>query len=194
MGAKISLGWVSTTNDLNNEYTILMNNLKHLGVNIDYVKFSSDNSGFHWNVVDDYRTYSNKDFLSTLKEFHFLEIPISNFPFGKLTIEAVITLKVTNKYFGYLLEMEEYLIISSYNIKELETAEDIIIQYLKFIFKNFNVDYAFSDQEAEIEFSPEEFKHLQRPYYAIEAKHDHDGKVKITKANWYINGLTERLY
>lgn len=194
MGAKISLGWVSTTNDLNNEYTILMNNLKHLGVNIDCVKFSSDNFGVHWNVVDDYRTYSNKDFLSTLKEFHFLEIPISNFPFGKLTIEAVITLKVTNKYFGYLLEMEEDSIISSYNIKELETAENIIIQYLKFIFKNFNVDYAFSDQEAEIEFSPEEFKHLQRPYYAIEAKHDHDGKVKITKANWYINGLTERLY
>ena len=193
MGAKISLGWVSTNNNLSNEYNILINNLKLLGVNIDCVKFSSDNSGFHWNVVEDYRTYSNKNLLSTLKELHFLEIPISNFPFGKLTIEAVIKLKVTNKYFGFLLEMEEDSIISSYKIKELETAEDLIIQYLKLIFKNFNVDYAFSDQEAEVEFSPEEFKQLQRPYYAIEAKHDHDGKVKITKANWYINGLTQRL-
>lgn len=193
MGAKISIGWVSTNNDLNNEYNILINNLKLLGVNIDCVKFSSDNSGFHWNGVEDYSTYSNKNFLSTLRELHFLEIPISNFPFGKLTIEAVIKLKVTNKYFGYLLEMEEDSIISSYKINELETAEDIIIQYLKLIFKNFNVDYAFSDQEAEVEFSPEEFIQLQRPYYAIEAKHDHDGNVKITKANWYINGLTQRL-
>lgn len=193
MGAKISLGWVSNNNDLNNEYNILINNLKLLGVNIDCVKFSSDNYGFHWIEVEDYRTYSNENFLSTLRDLHFLEIPISNFPFGKLTIEAVIKLKVTNNYFGYLLEMEEDSIISSYKINELETAEDIIIQYLKLIFKNFNVDYAFSDQEAELEFSPEEFIQLKRPYYAIEAKHDDDGNVKITKANWYINGLTQRL-
>ncbi|MBB4824972.1 hypothetical protein HNO89_002198 [Sporosarcina luteola] len=193
MGAKISLGWVSTNINISNEYNILINNLKLLGVKINCVKFSSDNSGFHWSEIEDYRTYSNKKLLSILKELRFLEISISNFPFGKLTIDAVIKLEVTNKYFGFLLEMEESSIISSYKIKELETAEDLIIQYLNLIFKNFNVDYAFSDQEAEVEFSPEEYKQLERPYYAIEARRGHDGKVKITKANWYINGLTQRL-
>ncbi|WP_254634950.1 Imm64 family immunity protein [Paenibacillus sp. GbtcB18] len=51
-------------------------------------------------------------------------------------------------------------------------------------------DYAFCDHEAQIEFSPREFKpeRYSRSFWPDLS----NGELKIAKSSWHINGLTER--
>ncbi|MFF2158113.1 Imm64 family immunity protein [Paenibacillus chitinolyticus] len=51
-------------------------------------------------------------------------------------------------------------------------------------------NYAFCDHEAQIEFSPREFKPER---YSLSFWPDlSNGELKIAKSSWHINGLTER--
>ncbi|WDU84435.1 Imm64 family immunity protein [Caloramator sp. Dgby_cultured_2] len=95
-------------------------------------------------------------------------------------------------YFGFLIDIDEETIIKKIGINELEQK---ICDMIFDIYRVSEFDYAFCDNEAEIEFSPDEFKNLKEKIYSIlvlPINGDKRLELKLIKSNWKIDGYSLR--
>jgi len=192
MGATINIGFVkSDITTLNATYDCLINFLYVNGMKIKSIKFSTDDNGFNWKEISNPNDSESRKFVHQL--MYHCEFKVTNFLFHHSFIDVIIRLTIhEDDYYSIMIEIEEAFIINSYEINELEFVESFIVNFMKNTLRKLKMEYAFSSQDAEVEFSPEKFKKLTKPYYALEAKYNNNDKIIISKAHWYINGLTER--
>jgi len=192
MGATINIGFVkSDITTLNVTYDRLINFLYVNGMKIKSIKFSTDVNGFNWKEISNPNNSESRKFVHQL--VYYCEFKVTNFLFHHSFIDVLIRLTIhEDDYYSFMIEIEEAFIINSYEINTLEFVESFIIKFMEIFLRKLKMEYAFSSQEAEVKFSPEKFKKLTKPYYALEAKYNNNDKIIISKAHWYINGVTER--
>ncbi|MCY9591358.1 Imm64 family immunity protein [Paenibacillus chitinolyticus] len=109
-------------------------------------------------------------------------------PYKDLNVE--IEIEKCEEYSGFLVSFRESEVLPDYSEESLETATETIVKLVAEIYPTLQFDYAFCDLEAQIEFSPREFKPER---YSLSFWPDlSNGELKVTKSSWHINGLTER--
>jgi len=194
MGAKINIGFVkSDITTLNDNYVCLLNFLNENGMKVKLIKFSTEENGINWVEIRNPNVSETKKLVNQLKKVYFCEFKVADFPYNNSFIDVLIRLGIhEDDFYSFIIEIEEALIIKSYEINDLEFVESFIINFIEIFLGKLKLDYAFSSQDAEVEFSPEKFINLTKPYYSLEVKYDDNDNLKISKANWYINGVTER--
>ncbi|UAC47344.1 hypothetical protein K6959_11565 [Bacillus aquiflavi] len=190
MGSNISLGIVYASKQLANAENITRN-VSNLFVSDDgYIKsfkYSTDLQGTKWKEFSGINSELAKSMYSSLINSYYGSITIMSNLFNEKLKEMVISIEVTNEYFGFLVDIKEEL-LEGINLDELE--ENII----NFFMKNYEClkfNYAFCDHEAEIEFSPDEIAHMTDEVYSILLLQVNNELV-LEKSSWKIDGLTER--
>jgi len=198
MGSYIGIGLVYNI-DLQNRIELELKNIANYLVShegrITNFKYSKDEEGIEW---------VEKSFISNL-EIERIYNKISNNYFGEIEVEVSIlsieklkiriaVRKVDNYYFGILLDILEEELIGVGSKKKLNTITNNIVLLLEELYVVSNYDYAFCDNEAEIQYSPHEFQSLNKKVYSIVALPiREEKKVRIEKSNWNIDGLTDRI-
>ncbi|WP_431027538.1 Imm64 family immunity protein [Lysinibacillus sp. LZ02] len=195
MGAKINIGFVkSDVSTFNGNYYCLIDFLNNNGMKVKGITFSTNKNGLKWVEISNPHVSETKKLVDELKKAYYCEFKVTDFPYyNNSYVDVVIRIDIYgDDFYSFTLEMEEAFIIQSYEISDLEFVETFIINFMKTFCRKLKMDYAFSCQEAEVVFSPEKFKNLTQPYYSIEARYDDHNNLKISKASWYINGVTNR--
>lgn len=193
MGATMNVIFVkSDLSTLKNNFSSLLNYFLNNSIGFSSLHISNDEEGF--NGID--YNNPNQTFLENIMDkspdFYYLKLSFNNFPFGNLFIDGLLKIeKHENSYYSFGFEFEEVDILSNYDVDSLESVEKNIINTIEKIGENINWDYAFANQEAEVQFSPEQFEKETNAQYAIEITNSESG-LKISKSTWYVNGITER--
>lgn len=152
------------------------------------VKFCEDNDGESWIELD----YPNMDttFIKKMAKSYYVQIQscIDLFQMEQLKIE--IRIEKYDEFFGLLLLFNEDEILPNYSIESLEKITNTIINFILEVHPVLKFDYAFCDHEAEVEYSPKEFK--PEKYSLSFLPNLTNGVLGVRKSSWHINGLTER--
>lgn len=198
MGSYIGIGLVYniSENRLEKELRSLVNYLICREGSIESIRFSKDEDGNEW--VEE-RLKNNID----IEELY---LPLVNGYFGQLHIVCNILNmqklnvylridKVDKNYFGLLLDISEEELIGKSSIENINKVTDRIVRLLKELYEFSSFNYAFCDNEAEIQYSPIEFQSLNEKVYSIAALPTTEDrkKLKIIKSGWHIDGLTTRM-
>ncbi|MFJ7666405.1 Imm64 family immunity protein [Lysinibacillus sp. NPDC097195] len=193
MGAKINIGFVkSEITTLKGNFDCLIDFLNISGMKIKSVKYATDENGLNWIESSNPTKAVTKELVYQLEKMFYWEFNVAKFPYANSLIDVLLKIHIyKDNFYSFMIEIEEATIINCYEIKELEFVEAAIFNIMEIFLLKLTIDYAFSSQEAEVEFSPQEFKNLTKPYYSLEAKYENEDLV-ISKARWYINGVTER--
>jgi hypothetical protein len=190
LGSTINIGLVySSPEDLisTNLYKLIqyLNSYNSCLIN---AKYSEDLDGESWIEIE------NPVFNETLVEkltnnfYSELQMNVTLFQLPELTLNLHVIIE--KGYFGFLLAIEEHELLSDY---EEDTLEEITSEIIEFLAKGYELlkfRYAFCDHEAEIEFSPSNFK--PESYALSLIPDDSDSTLNVKKGKWHINGLTER--
>lgn len=155
---------------------------------IEQVKYCEDMEGENWVELD--KPNLDSTLLEKLTNSYFGQMQLSVDLFQIKNLQVGIRIEICEEYSGLLLSFKENQIFPDYSIKELEVMTDKIIDFVIEIFPVLNFTYAICDHEAEIEFSPNEFKPEK---YSLSFTPDVSaGTLNVRKSGWHINGLSER--
>ncbi|SDG59688.1 Immunity protein 64 [Fontibacillus panacisegetis] len=152
------------------------------------VKFCEDYDGESWIELD----YPNMDttFIDKMTKSYFVQIQSCLDLFQIEQLKTDIRIEKYDEFFGLLLLFNEDEILPNYSIESLEKITNSIINFIVEVHPVLNFDYAFCDHEAEIEYSPKEFK--PEKYSLSFLPNLTNGVLGVRKSSWEINGLTER--
>lgn len=162
---------------------------------IKKIKYSEDIDGKSWKEIN------NPD-ISTIEQYY--EAISSGF-YGEITIvsdilkignlDCILRVEKQDNFFGFLLDFkeEDLLKSKSYPDEDIEIITGKLIELMIKFYSYTKYDYAFCDQEAEFNYSPETFRKLKENVYSVVVTPNCDGSAfDITKSNWNIDGHTER--
>ncbi|MEY9092573.1 Imm64 family immunity protein [Paenibacillus sp. RC84] len=189
MGSYINVGLVYSSSEAS--ATRLKKLIELLTENegrIENVKFCEDVDGERWIQYD--FPHIDPAILEKLTRSYYGHIYLfaDLVPFKGLNVE--IEIEKCEGYSGFLVSFRESEMLPDYSADSLETATETLVKLVAQLYPALQFDYAFCDLEAQIEFSPREFKPER---YSLSFWPDISNReLKVTKSNWHINGLTER--
>jgi len=198
MGSYISIGFVYDKVDLKQIKFELENLTTCLITALDNVrnmKLSKDMDGEEWIEYSSFKNYPISDLCSLLAEHYFGQLNLKCNLFGLENLEVTIRVEKEKDYFGFLLDIIETELIKTGSIEEINSITEKIINFITDLYKALAYDYAFCDNEAEIEYSPKEFKGLKDSVYSIAVMPllgKQEKSFNVIKSNWHIDGLTIR--
>ncbi|ODM24753.1 hypothetical protein A7W90_00130 [Clostridium sp. Bc-iso-3] len=200
MGSNISIGFVYTgiaqeqiKNELNNIFSYLLSH----NTRMVKMKVSKDIDGEEWIEYDMLDTHKKDDVISLLAEYYFGQIEVYSNLIGCNNLKLIIRIeKEPDKdYFGFLLDISEAQLLKNNSIDEIKKVTDNIVSFMTDIYGYSGYDYAICDNEAEIEYSPEEYMNIQDDIYSISIipnRNNESTEFNIIKSSWNIDGLTSR--
>ncbi|MEN8699567.1 Imm64 family immunity protein [Bacillus infantis] len=198
MGATVNLILVkSGLQDLKDNIKSLLDALIIDKVRINEVKYAKDKNGFHW-LEFDLKKYTQQDLihkcLRDVEDFFYFQISISHFKFRDQEVNALIKIdRYQDNYYSINLEFNEDEILKSYEVSELLKVEEKIKSTIIHDLREVTFDYAFANQEGEVEYSPEQFYTLDKYPYSLVYTVSPNGVIVEHKSDWYINGLDSRI-
>ena len=110
-------------------------------------------------------------------------------------IHASVRVEKEVDYFGILVDFAEDDFLKSNDPAVLNAADDLMIKFMNELYEVLKYNYAFCDNEAELQFSPNEIQCLTKEMYSILVMPNNSGINSVTnvfRSNWYLNGLTSR--
>ena len=161
------------------------------------MKISKDIDGEEWIEYDSLVGIKTDDICNILAENYYGQVEIkSNLLRHKnLMITIRVEKEENEEYFGFLLDISEEALIKTNSVSEMNNITDEIEEFIQEFYKHSPYEYAFCDNEAEIQYSPIEFKKIKKSIYSIVAipfLESNSSKVNIIRSNWNIDGLTSR--
>jgi len=196
MGSKISVRLVynskktNITKELKNVLDFLINKY---GM-INNVQVSEDKEGKKWIQ----RVITNNGEISSyyegLGKYFYGSIGMKVEVFNRAGINIVLRVEKAESYFGFLIDFNESEILSTSSIEELEMTTNEIISLIESLRTVSRFDYGFCDHEAEIEHLLNQ-ELLEEVYSVVYLSHEisNNGKPKIIRSKWHIDGVTARL-
>ncbi len=195
MGSYIGIGLIYDDiprDRLEGELRNVVNYLISYDGSINSIKFSKDENGNEW-VEDSLNNKSVEDFYSSLCKGYFGQLHMICNILGIQKLNVCIRVEKAKNYFGLLLDISEEELIGVSSSENINRITNKIIEFLHELYEASVFEYAFCDNEAEIQYSPIEFQSLSEKVYSIVALPDEDKKnLKIIKSSWHIDGLTTR--
>lgn len=193
MGSKISIGLVYE-NKCREDISVYLEKVINGFLDKGYIKdftVSLDNEGNEWieqNVGEKEVTKTDYDLITTnyYGKINLISNIITSNP-KKITV----AIEKSDEYFGFLVDLNEEDLTKNFSLDELENK---IVDFLLSKFRILNYDYAFCDNEAEIEYSPQEIKQEEELYSLLFIPNTKENKkeIEVKKSSWYIDGLTSR--
>lgn len=106
----------------------------------------------------------------------------------------IISIKWKEKVWkGILFEIpEEELLLGDYSYNNLENITAKIINEVILLRNNMRFDYAFCDNEVDIEYSFSEIQEMEKNVYSVLIKTDVFKEPIVELSTWCIDGLTTR--
>lgn len=198
MGSYIGIGLVYniSENGLENEMRNLVNYLILRNGSIKDIKFSNDKDGNEWVEESLKNNIDIEDLYSPLANGFFGQLHVVCNILNIKNLNVYIRIeKVDKSYFGILLDLSEEELLGKNSGGNIERVTDSIIKLLNDLYKVSVFDYAFCDNEAEIQYSPMEFKNSNEKFYSIVAipTTEYTKKLRIIKSDWNIDGITTRI-
>lgn len=197
MGSYISIGFVF--NELNfeqikNKLRKLVNLLIANNGQLKEMKFSKDIEGMDWVEYSFKNNILTIDLIESLAINYFGELKITSdfLKIGNLNI--IVNVEKEKSYFGFLLEISEAELLKTHNSEEIKFITDKVIDFMIDAHDILDYAYAFCDNEAEIEYSPQEIVSFDRDVYSIIIFYSSKKQKEyyIKKSKWNIDGLTSR--
>lgn len=198
MGSYIGIGFVYNIieDGLEKELRNLVNYLIRREGSIESIKFSKDEDGNEWVEERLKNNIDIEEFYSLLANGYFgqLHAVCNILNIQKLNVYIRID-KVDKNYFGLLLDISEEELIEESSVENINKVTDRIIGLLNDLYEVSGFNYAFCDNEAEIQYSPIEFQSIDEKVYSIVAlpTTGEGKKLLIIKSGWHIDGLTTRM-
>lgn len=198
MGSYIGIGLVYNISEsgLEKELRNLVNYLICREAIIESIKFSKDEDGNEWVEESLKNNIDIENFYSLLANGFFGQLHVVCNILNIQNLNVYIRIeKVDKDYFGLLLDINEEELIGENSVENINRVTNRIIGLLNDLFEVSVFDYAFCDNEAEIQYSPIEFQSLNEKVYSIVALSTTEDKkkLKIIKSDWHIDGLSTRI-
>lgn len=194
MGANIVIGFVNDSlNTIYRNYENLIQFLKNNSLSIEYIKYCKDKDGDSWICIESEVDKTALSLKECIMDTHFFEMYVLKFPIGQIKEDVLIRICIHEQnFYSLTIEVQEEKVLNSYKVHELIALEKNIEEVIKIMMRELNIDYAFSDQDAEAEYSLKDILNHINPHYALEVTTDKKGNLKVSKASWYVNGTTPR--
>ncbi len=159
-------------------------------------KVCKDQDGNNWIELDaDHLTDINK-YTPILAKGYFGQVDFVTKFFTCEKIPISVRVEKALDYFGILIDIEEKDLLKSNVQSILSKVDDHLIEFILNLYNLIEYDYAFADNEAELQYSPNEIQLLNINTYSIFAKKsisDCKSDISVYKSEWYLDGLTTRL-
>lgn len=188
LGSKISVGLVYEIEELGSKVAILNSIINSLDDSngVHSYKYCKDVFGEEWIQSDNTVNMTNEILVSIVSNY-FAELTMNTSQFLGDSQSIVIRVENYDVYFGILIDLEE----SSVQKAGYDMVESRIIQYLSKEFNNYKYDYAFCENEGEIELSPDEVTSSKEELFSVLMKPEGE-TVKVYKSSWKLDGVSER--
>lgn len=159
------------------------------------VKASKDEDGDNWIEFKFEELNDIQEGYTFAAEYYFGQIDLTSSFFTSNDISVSVRVEKESDYFGILVDIVEEDLLKSNEVVVLNMADEQMIKAMCELHKVLNYDYAFCDNEAELQYSPKEFRCLDGDVYSIIAVSNNSefgSMPKVYKSHWNINGLTSR--
>lgn len=131
------------------------------------IMYSTDRDGDKWKE-ETLANYSSKDLTYIMIQNYFCKLTMEGNFLDERNISIYISInQITQKDFGFLLEINVKQLFTVGNKLELNNCTKSIIRLCKDIYYKTQYQYAFCDHEVDIEYSWDEFISLNEPMYSI---------------------------
>jgi hypothetical protein len=198
MGSYITTGLVFSGSDVD----VIKSKLKVLIMYLaggsgcyKFVKASKDADGNDWVELKFEELNDIQEGYRFASEGYFGQIDLTTRLFKSDEISASIRVEKESDYFGLLVDIAEDDLLKSNESEVLNAADELMTKVMCELHNVLKYDYAFCDNEAELQFSPNEFQSLNEDVYSITvmtSNSELENIANVFKSHWYLNGLTSR--
>jgi len=200
MGSFISIGFIYgkfSIQAIENEIKKLVKYVVNTDGRLKKMKVSKDIDGEEWLEYDSLINLQMDSIYTTLSENYYAQMEVNSSLFGceNITITIHIEKEEDEDYFGFLLDIDEEELIKTNPVSEINSITEKIVDFIAGFYNYSAYDYAFCDNEAEIQYSPRDFKKIESSIYSIAVIPILDGnsnRLNVIRSNWNIDGLTSR--
>ena len=190
MGSRISIGLVYECNNMIESLEKLIKLLISDNGYIKGFKVSKDEEGNKWIENFDTTTSISDEVYSCLTLGFYGQINLVSDIINLKHKDIVLNIERHSDYYGFLIDIEESSLIDEDSIIDIATS---IINLISDNFMNLRYDYAFCDNEAEIEYSLQEILSNNNDIYCLLFIPNFvENKIEVKKSNWLLDGLTKR--
>ncbi|HHW37552.1 MAG TPA: hypothetical protein GXX18_10000 [Bacillales bacterium] len=198
MGSFISIGLIyskRTEERFKNELDILVRYLVSKDGILKKIKMSKDIDGEEWIEYTPNNNLEISESLNLIAKYYYGQVNVVCTFLGFSDLEVAVRIEKEKDYFGFLLDISEADVIKTHNVEVINRVTDQIINFIIDLYSVSGFDYAFCDNEAEIQYAPDEFCTLENDMYSIiviPSFGEQDKALNVFKNNWHIDGLTAR--
>jgi Immunity protein 64 len=194
MGSYISIGLVYDKLDTKTIEIELKKITKYFTLNkgkILNIKFCKDENCEEWVEYSNITESSLDSYYSQIVKGYFGQIDVECDLLGITRLKLTIRVQRESDYFGFLIDIEEDVLIGERPIEQLNSITEKIITFIIGVYDEVSYSYAFCEHEGEILYSPKIFHEISDQIYSVVVLPLNEG-FKIHKSSWNIDGLTER--
>ena len=198
MGSYIGIGIVYNSHledSCKRELRQVLNYLNNQEGSIKSIKFSTNVAGNEWIEHSLINSLEIEDFYTPLINGYYGQIHIVCNVFSLQKVNVYLRIeRVDNSYFGLLIDIQEKELLTDNSVVSMSDMEEKIVEFITNLYKTSIFEYAFCDNEAEIQYSPEELQLYNNTAYSIVVLPSvkNKGELSIIKSNWHIDGLSTR--
>lgn len=165
------------------------------GAHVKRFRVSRDSEGSEWIKRDLSDDQGIESFYEVLVRGYYGEADLAGAVLGYNDIAVTVRVVKGKGYFGFLLDLDEEDLLKSHSQEELDRVTAGIVDWVKGLYPIANFDYAFCDEEAELQYPPEAFRTLGAHKYSVAilpAERGDAGSLSVLMNSWCIDGLTPR--
>lgn len=198
MGSYITTGLVFSGSDV----SIIKRKLKDLIIFLSgrsecykSVKASKDIDGNDWIEFKSDELADIQEAYRFASEGYMGQIDLQTSLITSNEIHVSVRVEKEEDYFGILVDVAEDDFLKSNDLIVLNAADDLMIKFMSELYVVLEYKYAFCDNEAELQFSPNDIQCLAKEMYSIliiPRNSELNSVTNVFRSNWYLNGLTSR--
>ena len=165
MGSYITTGFVfngTDVNIVNRKLKAIIMYLSNGSERYKFVKASKDTDGNNWLKLEFEELTDIQEGYRLASKGFFGQIDLVTGLFTSNEIFVSVRVEKEADYFGLLVDIAEKDLIKSNDYAVLNAADDLMINFMSELYKVLKYNYAFCDNEAELQFSPNEFKNITK--------------------------------
>lgn len=194
MGSYVSIGFVYEKNrekELVEQLEKIIGFLKIKNEDIKRIKYCEDDFGeIECEVNLNDIVYHKNEILKKIVDYFYGEIEFFVDIFEMKKLKMILRIEKEDDLCGITLDIEESDLIHEHTVSNINIVTEKIIDFMIQVNTYLNYDYAVCDNELELKYSPEIIKNMKELKYSVLIIFD--GKLKVMKSNWNIDGLTQR--
>ncbi|WP_040214194.1 Imm64 family immunity protein [Clostridium polynesiense] len=200
MGSYVSIGFIYenfSVDRIQNEFKKLVSKIITFNGNVKKMKISKDFNGEEWAEYEFLNNFQMDSNCEMLADYFYGQLEIDCNLFGGIRLKTILRIEKEKDedYFGFLMDLSEEELIKFNSADEINRVTEEIIEFMIQFYSCSAYNYAFCNNEGEIQFSPKKFREIENSIYSVTVIPNlvSNNSLKVIKSNWNIDGLTSRV-